>query len=90
MQRETLIDFFRDLSATRGEFLVYDDGYRRRSHSYQDVGRAARGFAAPQPIFSLMRPRPDPQTEIVLRAGDNERVAAEHISQGRLFSTERT
>jgi len=46
MQRDTLIDFFRDLIATRGEFLVYDDGYRRRSHSYQDVGRAARGFAA--------------------------------------------
>src|SRR6266850_3556449 len=46
MQRETLIDFFRDLAATRGEFLVYDDGYRRRSHSYEDVGRAARGFAA--------------------------------------------
>jgi long-chain acyl-CoA synthetase len=46
MQRDTLIDFFRDLIATRGEFLVYDDGYRRRSHSYEDVGRAARGFAA--------------------------------------------
>ncbi len=45
MQRDTLIDFFRDLIATRGEFLVYDDGYRRRSHSYEDVGRAARGFA---------------------------------------------
>jgi long-chain acyl-CoA synthetase len=46
MRRDTLIDFFRDLITTRGEFLVYDDGYRRRSHSYQDVGRAARGFAA--------------------------------------------
>jgi long-chain acyl-CoA synthetase len=44
--RETLIDFFRDLSAIRAEFLVYDDGYRRRHHSYEDVGRAARGFAA--------------------------------------------
>src|SRR5262245_8434804 len=46
MRRETLVDFFKDLIAIRGEFLVYDDGYRRRSHSYEDVGRAARGFAA--------------------------------------------
>jgi len=44
--RDTLIDFFRDLAALRGEFLVYDDGYRHRSYSYEDVGRAARGFAA--------------------------------------------
>lgn len=44
--RDTLIDFFRDLTAIRGEFLVYDDGYRRRSYTYGDVGRAARGFAA--------------------------------------------
>ena len=46
MPRDTLIDFFRDLVAIRGEFLVYDDGYRRRKYTYQDVGRAARGFAA--------------------------------------------
>ena len=46
MQRETLIDFFRDLLAIRGEFLVYDDGYRRRGYSYEQVGRAARAFAA--------------------------------------------
>jgi long-chain acyl-CoA synthetase len=46
MQRDTLIDFFRDLVEIRGEFLVYDDGYRRRAHTYEDVGRAARGFAA--------------------------------------------
>src|SRR3990167_3881313 len=44
--RDTLIDFFRDLSAIRGEFLSYDDGYRRRSYTYGDVARAARGFAA--------------------------------------------
>ena len=25
---------------------MYDDGYRRRSYTYEDVGRAARGFAA--------------------------------------------
>jgi len=46
VQRETLIDFFRDLITIRGEFLVYDDGYRRRGHTYEQVGRAARGFAA--------------------------------------------
>ena len=46
VQRNTLIDFFRDLAEIRGEFLVYDDGYRRRAHEYEEVGRAARGFAA--------------------------------------------
>ena len=34
------------LEKRRGEFLVYDDGYRVRRHSYADVTRAARGFAA--------------------------------------------
>ena len=43
MRRDTLIDFFRDI---RGDFLVYDDGYRRRVYRYEEVGRAARGFAA--------------------------------------------
>ncbi|HYS23967.1 MAG TPA: AMP-binding protein [Vicinamibacterales bacterium] len=46
MRRETLVDFFRDLIASGGEFLVYDDGYRRRGQSYEETGRAARGFAA--------------------------------------------
>jgi len=46
VRRDTLIDFFRDLARLRGEFLVYDDGYRRRRHSYGDVARAARGMAA--------------------------------------------
>jgi long-chain acyl-CoA synthetase len=46
LRRETLLDFFDDLITIPGEFLVYDDGYRRRGHSYQDVGRAARAFAA--------------------------------------------
>jgi long-chain acyl-CoA synthetase len=44
--RDTLIDFFRDLITIRGDFLVYDDGYRRRVHRYDEMGRAARGFAA--------------------------------------------
>ena len=46
MRRDTLLDFFRDLITIDGEFLVFDDGYRRRSHRYDEVGRAARGFAA--------------------------------------------
>ena len=46
MRRDTLVDFFADLIEIRGDFLVYDDGYKRRVHSYADVGRAARGFAA--------------------------------------------
>ena len=41
----TLIDVFRTLEKRRGEFLVYDDGYRVHRHSYADVTRAARGFA---------------------------------------------
>ncbi|MGE0124400.1 MAG: AMP-binding protein [Dehalococcoidia bacterium] len=44
--RETLIDFFDDLAKARGPFLVYDDGFRARSYSYEEVSRAARGFAA--------------------------------------------
>jgi long-chain acyl-CoA synthetase len=46
VRRDTLVDFFADLVTIRGDFLVYDDGYKRRIHSYEDVGRAARGFAA--------------------------------------------
>jgi long-chain acyl-CoA synthetase len=44
--RGTLIDFFGDLAHARGEFLIYDDGFRSRSYSYADVARAARGFSA--------------------------------------------
>ena len=43
---KTLIDVFQTLERRRGEFLVYDDGYRVRRHTYTDVTRAARGFAA--------------------------------------------
>ena len=42
----TLIDVFRSLEARRGEFLVHDDGYRVRRHSYAEVTAASRGFAA--------------------------------------------
>jgi long-chain acyl-CoA synthetase len=44
--RDSLIDFFHDLSRIRGDFLVYDDGFRSHTRSYGDVSRAARGFAA--------------------------------------------
>ena len=46
MPRDTLIDFFADLSHARGEFLVYDDGFRSRGYSYAEVARAARELAA--------------------------------------------
>src|SRR5687768_14771537 len=46
VRRETLVDFFADLVTIRGDFLVYDDGYKRRVHTYAEVGRAARSFAA--------------------------------------------
>ena len=46
MPRNTLIDVFTDLAVTRGEFLVYDDGFRPVSRSYEEVGRAARALAA--------------------------------------------
>ena len=45
-RRDTLIDYFRDIATLRGDFLVYDDGYRRRTHTYDRVAHAARGFAA--------------------------------------------
>ena len=44
--RDTLIGFFQDLGAIHAEFLVHDDGFRRRSYTYADVARASRGFAA--------------------------------------------
>jgi long-chain acyl-CoA synthetase len=46
MRRDTLLDFFDDVSAGSGKFLVYDDGYRARSYTYAETARAARGFAA--------------------------------------------
>src|SRR5580704_1529578 len=46
MPRETRLDFFEDLAAEQGEFLVYDDGYRTWRRSYTEVARAARAFAA--------------------------------------------
>ncbi len=46
MQRETLLDFFGDLAAAPGVFLVHDTGFRSRAHTYAEVAGAARAFAA--------------------------------------------
>ena len=45
MPRETLLDFFADLSRTSGTFLVHDDGFRVRSWTYAEVAAAAEAFA---------------------------------------------
>ncbi len=45
MPRETLLDFFTDLSRTNGTFLVHDDGFRVRSWTYAEVATAAEAFA---------------------------------------------
>ena len=55
MARDTLIDFFRDLTVARGDFLVYDDGFRSRSYTYSEVGRAAEAFAATLYHFGLSK-----------------------------------
>jgi len=46
MRRDTLLDFFDDLSALRGTFLAYDNGFRRWSFSYAEVVAAAAAFGA--------------------------------------------
>jgi long-chain acyl-CoA synthetase len=46
MRRETLIDFFNDFAAEPKRFLVYDDGLRSYTHTYSEVARGARTFAA--------------------------------------------
>ena len=55
VRRDTLIDFFHDLSVARGDFLVHDDGFRTRRFSYAEVGRAARGFAARLTAHGLVK-----------------------------------
>ncbi len=46
MKRDTLIGFFETVASLKGEYLVYDDGFRPRSYPYREVTRAARNFAA--------------------------------------------
>jgi long-chain acyl-CoA synthetase len=45
MVRETLLDYFRTVAELRGEYLVYDDGFRPRSYTYAAFARCARNFA---------------------------------------------
>ena len=45
MVRDTLVDYFRTIAALRGEYLVYDDGFRPRSYTYAAFARGARNFA---------------------------------------------
>jgi long-chain acyl-CoA synthetase len=45
MPRDTLVDFFADLSSTGGEFVVYDNGYRPRSFGYREMTGMSRAFA---------------------------------------------
>jgi long-chain acyl-CoA synthetase len=46
VRRDTLLDFFDDLTRAHGTFLVHDDGFRSRAFTYAEVTRAAHGFAA--------------------------------------------
>jgi len=46
MRRDTLLDYFDERVRGDTEFLVHDDGYRVRRHSYDEVRRAAAAFAA--------------------------------------------
>jgi long-chain acyl-CoA synthetase len=45
-RRETLVDFFEEIYASPKEFLVFDDGYRSSSYTYEQVKGAAYTFAA--------------------------------------------
>src|SRR6202042_3976638 len=45
MPRDTLVDFFADLSSIEGEFVVYDNGYRPQSFRYRETAGMARAFA---------------------------------------------
>ncbi|MGQ9919085.1 MAG: AMP-binding protein [Bryobacteraceae bacterium] len=45
MKRDTLVDFFESIVAQKGVCLVYDDGLRPRSYTYEQLGAAARRFA---------------------------------------------
>jgi long-chain acyl-CoA synthetase len=53
--RDTLIDFFHDFSRARGEFLVYDDGFRTRSWTYEQTSRRAKEFAVRLEDLGLRR-----------------------------------
>src|SRR5262249_3727205 len=41
-----LVDFFSDIAALDGPFLIYDNGYRVRTFSYRQTARMAWAFAS--------------------------------------------
>ena len=45
MKRNTLLDFFADRITSKADFLVYDDGYRTYTYSYDEISHAARRFS---------------------------------------------
>ena len=45
MNRETLLDFFDDRIRSSSDFLVYDNGYRTYSHTYNEIREAATRLA---------------------------------------------
>ena len=47
--RETLLDFFQDLTSTRGDFLVYDDGFRSRTYTYGELALMRADLRRPHP-----------------------------------------
>ena len=55
MARDTLIDVFHDFSHTRGDFLLYDDGFRTRTYSYEETTRRANHFAVRLDDLGLTR-----------------------------------
>src|SRR5436190_2030990 len=73
--RDTLIDVFHDLSRARGDFLVHDDGFRSRTHTYGVVGRAASAaWRLHQPEWPQGDPPPvsiarDDVVEIIFTSG---------------------
>jgi long-chain acyl-CoA synthetase len=42
----TLVDFFYGFAGRPEEFVIHDDGYRRWSYSYRQIGDAAKAFGA--------------------------------------------
>ena len=45
MRRDTLTDFFDDRIRSPAAFVTHDDGYRARTHTYDEIRAAAFGFA---------------------------------------------
>ncbi len=45
MRRDTLTDFFDDRIRSAAAFVTHDDGYRARTHTYDEIRAASFGFA---------------------------------------------